>query len=157
VSAAILARPPREPPVRPRAPSRAAAEAPTTLSGAFATPPDPNGILPTPATEGLVRSQVASLLEYPEGVASTDVSTVRGQERYADVLARDGAYDIELAEIHRHLVPYHRRQIEDFVDAVRTGRDPAVTGREAVRSLEIVQAVYESSRTGAPVTLTRSA
>jgi predicted dehydrogenase len=54
-------------------------------------------------------------------------------------------------------VPYHRRQIEDFVDAVRTGRDPAVTGRDAVRSLEIVQAVYESSRTGAPVTLTRGA
>jgi UDP-N-acetyl-2-amino-2-deoxyglucuronate dehydrogenase len=106
---------------------------------------------------GDAQGQVASLLEYPEGVASTDVSTVRGQERYADVLAREGAYDIGLAEIHRHLVPYHRRQIEDFVDAVRTGRDPAVTGRDAVRSLEIVQAIYESSRTGAPVALTRVA
>ncbi len=102
------------------------------------------------------RGQVAGLVEFPEGVASTDVSTVRGDEQYTEVLARDGAYDIGLAEIHRHLVPYHRRQIEDFVDAVRTGRDPAVTGRDAIRSLEIVQAVYESSRIGAPMTLTRS-
>ena len=54
MTSALLARPPREPPVRPRAFARAGAEPPTTLSGAFATPPDPNGILPTPATEGLV-------------------------------------------------------------------------------------------------------
>ena len=47
-------------------------------------------------------------------------------------------------------------QIEDFVDAVRAGREPAVTGRDAVKSLEIVQAIYESSRTGQPTTLTRS-
>jgi UDP-N-acetyl-2-amino-2-deoxyglucuronate dehydrogenase len=46
-------------------------------------------------------------------------------------------------------------QVADFIGAVREHRDPAVTGREAVKSLEIIQAIYESSRTGATVALTR--
>lgn len=92
MSAAILFRPPREPPVRPRAPVRAAAEPPTTLSGAFATPPDPGGILPTPATEGLVRSQVASLLE-----ATPSYHQLAGEERQGleDKLVRVAAYAAE--------------------------------------------------------------
>jgi predicted dehydrogenase len=95
-------------------------------------------------------------MEFPEGIGFTDVWTLPGEEAYARTY-RDGIrFDIPLAEIHEHLVPYHAAQIEDFVVAVRTGRDPAVTGREAVKSLEIVQAVYESSRTGAPVHLSRS-
>ena len=58
-----------------------------------------------------------------------------------------------LAEIHDHLAPYHAMQIEDFVDAVRDDREPAVTGRDAVRSLEIIQAIYDSSRPGAAVAI----
>ncbi|MET0521147.1 MAG: Gfo/Idh/MocA family oxidoreductase, partial [Jiangellaceae bacterium] len=38
----------------------------------------------------------------------------------------------------------------------REDREPAVTGREAVRSLEIIEAIYTSSRTGAAVELRRS-
>ena len=56
--------------------------------------------------------------------------------------------------IHEHLVPYHARQIEDFIDAIRADREPMVTGREATRSLEIVAGIYESARTGAAVELT---
>jgi predicted dehydrogenase len=59
-----------------------------------------------------------------------------------------------LAEVHRHLVPYHARQIEDFIEAVRHDRPPAVTGAEAVKSLAIVQAIYESARGGRTVDLT---
>jgi predicted dehydrogenase len=44
-------------------------------------------------------------------------------------------------------------QIQDFVRALRDGREPAVTGRDAIRSLEIVEAIYASSRTGATVEL----
>ena len=62
MSTAMLARPARGAPARP-APVPPAAPRDTTLSGAFATPPDPQGIHPTPATEALVRTQVASLLE----------------------------------------------------------------------------------------------
>lgn len=92
MTTALLVRPPREPPVRPRALARASAEPATTLSGAFATPPDPNGILPTPATEGLVRSQVASLLE-----ATPSYHQLAGDERRGleDQLVRVAAYAAE--------------------------------------------------------------
>lgn len=96
MTSALLARPPREPPVRPRAFVRAgaadAAAPPTTLSGAFATPPDPNGIVPTAATEGLVRSQVASLME-----ATPSYHQLAHAERRAleDKLVRVAAYAAE--------------------------------------------------------------
>jgi len=50
----------------------------------------------------------------------------------------------------------HRRQFADFLEALRTGRDPLVTGEEGRKSLEIILAVYESARTGRPVTLSRT-
>jgi UDP-N-acetyl-2-amino-2-deoxyglucuronate dehydrogenase len=47
----------------------------------------------------------------------------------------------------------HRRQLEDFVAAIRQGRPPTVDGREGLKALEIVLAVYRSSETGAAVRL----
>lgn len=40
----------------------------------------------------------------------------------------------------------HRRVIEDFIDAVRTGRAPLCDGRDGRRSVALVQAVYRSAR-----------
>ncbi|MEJ3745210.1 Gfo/Idh/MocA family oxidoreductase [Actinomycetes bacterium KLBMP 9797] len=102
------------------------------------------------------QGRTASVMEFPEGVGFTDISTVPGQEVSQTGRVRAGAPDLPLAEIHDHLVPYHARQIEDFVDAVRHGREPAVTGLDAVRSLEIIEAIYASSRTGAAVELTHA-
>lgn len=45
----------------------------------------------------------------------------------------------------------HRRQLRDVVDAIRTGRDPLVTGEEARKSLAIVRAIYESAEAGREV------
>ena len=45
----------------------------------------------------------------------------------------------------------HKRQLEDFVLAIREDRDPAVDGAEARRAVELVLAIYESARTGRPV------
>jgi predicted dehydrogenase len=45
----------------------------------------------------------------------------------------------------------HQRQIQDVVDAILTGRKPAVTGELARHPLAIILAVYESARTGRPV------
>lgn len=39
----------------------------------------------------------------------------------------------------------HCRQFEDFIEAVRTGGEPAVTGEEAIKSLKLIQAIYKSS------------
>ena len=96
------------------------------------------------------RGRTASVMEFPEGVGFTDMWTVPGEEEYADGLPPRGhVRHPARAEIHRHLVPYHTMQIEDFIDAVRDGPRTGGHRREAVKSLEIVQAIYESSRTGA--------
>ena len=45
----------------------------------------------------------------------------------------------------------HRRLIEDFVRAIATGGEPVCNGREGRRSVELIEAIYESSRTALPV------
>ena len=52
-------------------------------------------------------------------------------------------------------VASHAAQIADLLAAVDGGREPAVSGQSAREALEIVCAVYESSRTGRTVTLGR--
>jgi len=39
-------------------------------------------------------------------------------------------------------------QIRDFLDVIRTGGEPRVTGRDLVRALEVIDAAYESAATG---------
>jgi len=45
----------------------------------------------------------------------------------------------------------HKAQIEDFIAAVREGRDALITGEEGMKALAIVLGIYESSRQGKPV------
>jgi UDP-N-acetyl-2-amino-2-deoxyglucuronate dehydrogenase len=45
------------------------------------------------------------------------------------------------------------RQFRDFGEAIRTGRKPLVSGEEGYQALEIVQAVYQSCKTGEKVGL----
>jgi UDP-N-acetyl-2-amino-2-deoxyglucuronate dehydrogenase len=47
----------------------------------------------------------------------------------------------------------HRAQLLDFIEAAEQGRRPLVDGLEGRNAVELVQAVYRSARTGAPVTL----
>jgi UDP-N-acetyl-2-amino-2-deoxyglucuronate dehydrogenase len=42
----------------------------------------------------------------------------------------------------------HRRMVEDFVRAIATGGSPACDGREGLRSLAVVEAVYRAAREG---------
>jgi predicted dehydrogenase len=100
--------------------------------------------------------RTAGVTEFPEGIGFNDLWSLPGEESYTQVYRPGMRFDLPLAEIHHHLVPYHTMLIEDFIQAVRDGREPAVTGSEAVKSLEIVQAIYESSRTGASIPLTRT-
>jgi UDP-N-acetyl-2-amino-2-deoxyglucuronate dehydrogenase len=52
-------------------------------------------------------------------------------------------------------VASHAAQIADLLAAIDAGREPAVSGESGRQALEIVCAVYESSRTGRTVTLGR--
>ncbi len=47
----------------------------------------------------------------------------------------------------------HAAQLADLLAAVDEGREPAVSGQDGREALEIVRAVYESSRAGRPVRL----
>jgi len=47
----------------------------------------------------------------------------------------------------------HKRILEDFLEAIKTDGSPMCDGHEGRRSVELVQAIYESSRTGEAVTL----
>jgi predicted dehydrogenase len=43
--------------------------------------------------------------------------------------------------------------IRDFVDMIRTGRAPSITGMDGLRALEVALAAYRSAEVGAPVSL----
>jgi predicted dehydrogenase len=47
----------------------------------------------------------------------------------------------------------HMMQFQDFVDAIRKDRTPAVDGHEGRKSIEIILAIYQSAKTGKKVTL----
>ncbi|BBO32633.1 Gfo/Idh/MocA family protein [Lacipirellula parvula] len=47
----------------------------------------------------------------------------------------------------------HKLQIQDFVEAIRKDRAPAVDGPEGRKSIEIILAIYQSAKTGKRVTL----
>lgn len=47
----------------------------------------------------------------------------------------------------------HARQLADFVQAIRTGRQPLVDGREGRRAVAVVCAIYESAASGRAVTI----
>ncbi|MGB3502835.1 MAG: Gfo/Idh/MocA family oxidoreductase [Mesorhizobium sp.] len=45
---------------------------------------------------------------------------------------------------------YHRAVMADFADAIRTGREPRVTGEEALKVHRLIDALIETGRSGAP-------
>ncbi|MBX9582172.1 MAG: Gfo/Idh/MocA family oxidoreductase [Gemmataceae bacterium] len=71
------------------------------------------------------------------------------KERFAAKTAASGGAADPKAISHEG----HRRQLADFVDAVRNDRPPAVDGREGKRAVDLICAIYESMRTGRVVEL----
>lgn len=126
-------------------------------SGALASLQVSTTFAPGLGAQVLVSDQAghtASVAEFPEGTpGQNDIWTLPEEEAYQHVYSTAIDADPDLAEIHQNLMPYHRLQIADFVQAIREGRDPVVTGRQARASLEIILAIYESSRTGQRVAL----
>lgn len=47
----------------------------------------------------------------------------------------------------------HAAQYRDFLDAIEAGRPPLVTTAQAARTLAVIHAIYDSARTGRPVTV----
>lgn len=124
-------------------------------SGALATLQASTAVTPSLGVQVRVTGSTgasAQLTEFPEGTdGRVDIwaygDSVGATETWPAALLPNA----DLATINGALIPWHQAQVADFVDAVRTGRTPAVTGEEATKSLRILLAVYESSRTGQPV------
>ena len=122
-------------------------------SGGLATLSASTALTPGLGTRVLVTGPggTAGLAEYPEGSeAVNDVWAVPGAEAVRPPFGPGLRPDIPLSAINGSLVPFHARQIADFVDAVRAGREPAVTGRDAAKSLAILTALYASATSGHP-------
>ncbi len=86
-----------------------------------------------------------------EGTEDTWVShweTFKDGRREVETISVDHAGAEAVLEVGGEA---HRRQIADFVEAIRSDRQPAVNGEEGRRSLAVVRAVYESARSGGEV------
>lgn len=86
-----------------------------------------------------------------------------------EVLGTAGALDMDA--FRQHLSVYGRREegvrwpyfgsdanaamLEEFIAAVRADREPAITGIDGLRAVEIVDAAYRSIASGQPVTVER--
>jgi UDP-N-acetyl-2-amino-2-deoxyglucuronate dehydrogenase len=93
------------------------------------------------------KGAAVSMWERNEGeLGVNDVWSIPGEESLRETwLQEDDGI--------RGFPQFHQAQIRDFLQAVRDDREPAVTGKEARKSLEIILAIYESSRSGLPVSL----
>ena len=89
----------------------------------------------------------ASVLEQPEGnMARNDIWTIPGEEHLPE---QWWAQEQDTRSFPTH----HVLQIQDFLRAIVEDREPAVTGAEGRKAVEIILAIYQSARTGEPVRL----
>lgn len=77
-----------------------------------------------------------------------DIWTVPGEE---SLLAGFQAEDRERFRQIHPTTHYHAVQIQDFLDAIRTGRPPAVTGEEGRVVVALFTAVYRSQQEHRPI------
>jgi len=59
----------------------------------------------------------------------------------------------KLGADERSFGPANRRVLDDWLDAIANNREPACSGRNAMKSIEMVMAVYQSALSGARVTI----
>ena len=90
---------------------------------------------------------VAGVTEITEAPYN-DIWTIPGE---ADQLEEMKQADTEAFFAVDSMHYYHRVQIEEFLDSVLHGRKPLVTAEEGMHAVELMVAVYESTRTGLPV------
>ncbi|MCG3267056.1 Gfo/Idh/MocA family protein [Yoonia sp. I 8.24] len=114
---------------------------------------------------GAVGSLIASTASYPHGVETITLHYARATLRIGtgslDVFWRGDRNDHEVVvaggasdngpAVAKH--DWHQAIIRDFVDAVRAGTAPMVTGRQALASHHLVTAIEASSRDGRIVNL----
>jgi len=71
--------------------------------------------------------------------------TVPGEEHLLDQWRKEDADFFRRIPATEY---YHRLQVEDFLQAIREGRPPAVAGEEGRKTVEIFTAIYRAQRDG---------
>jgi predicted dehydrogenase len=125
-------------------------------SGGLATLAASTALTPGLGTRVMVSGPggTVGVAEYPEGSEAVNhIWAVPGAESVRSPFGAGLTADLPLSAINRSLTPFHALQIAEFVEAVRAGREPAVTGREAMKSLAILTALYASAKSGRPETV----
>lgn len=113
---------------------------------------------------GAVGSFVASTAMFPHRTEVIrlhyDKASLRIDKNALEVSWRDGRTTTEGNPADGDMRPlsggkheWHQAVIENFIDAIRTGRDPMVTGRAALVPQRLIAAIEASSREGRPVTM----
>jgi len=74
-------------------------------------------------------------------------------DRFGDAPAPDAPPPQNVASPVVSDTSAHRDVVVDFIHAFRTGIPPLCDGREGRRSVQLIEAIYESSRTGRPIDL----
>lgn len=77
-----------------------------------------------------------------------DVWTIPGEEDGPDRWAAEDRAALAGVDLGSH---HHELQLRDVVDAIRTGRQPAVTGADGRRTVELMTAIAAASRSGGRV------
>lgn len=100
-----------------------------------------------------VEDTALALLEFESGTVGTIEATTAaypGFPRRIEITGTKGSLvheDPPRAATVADATP-HRRVLQDFIEALRTGRRPACDGREGRRSVAVVEAIYRSARSG---------
>ena len=109
---------------------------------------------------GAVGSFVAGTAMFPHRTETItlhyDHGSLRIDKDALEVSWRDGRRDVKAEAVAEApsltgRPEWHQAVIEDFLDAIQSGRPPMVSGREALASHRLIEAIETSSRTGRPV------
>ncbi|MBT2586604.1 Gfo/Idh/MocA family protein [Arthrobacter sp. ISL-95] len=127
----------------------------TFTSGAMATLEASTAVSPNLGIQLRITGETgasASLTEFPEGSDGRLDLWAVGERIVVEPVHPEGMEpNVDLSIINGQLIPFHKLQVQDFVQALEDGTEPAITGKDALKSLRILLAIYESSRTGQPV------
>jgi UDP-N-acetyl-2-amino-2-deoxyglucuronate dehydrogenase len=103
------------------------------------------------ASVGVQTDGGAMFIAGMSGVAEppvNDLWTVEGEEHLLEKWKNE---DTILFNSIDPTVHYIKCQIEDFINAIRENRDPAVSGEAGRKTVELFTAIYRSTRDNAPV------
>lgn len=83
-------------------------------------------------------------------IAGTEL-LVQFQDGRRIVIEPDGSAGGTGADPMAYPHDYHRAVMDDFIDAIQQGREPRVTGEEALKVHHLIDALIETGRIGRPV------